>query len=579
MSSLISLGSFNSSNGKTAGLGFSSGLDSNAIISQILSARTASVKTVEDKITLNGKKSTAVGELSTLLNTLKTTSDFLRGQTSVGSEDSDFFKHTTATLSSSSSTAASNYISVTSQAGATVNAYKITDVVTAKAHALRKDGFASDSVSVVGGGLDFQAGTFTLRGTSITIAEGDTLKNIKSKINALSDSSGVVADIIKVGDGDFSLVLKAVETGVSNGITEFSAGNIQIGAASVAFDEQQEVSDASFKLDGVAITRPTNVISDAISDVTFTLNADTGVEDPTLTVNISKDNELIKNGVSNFITAYNNLKLFISQQSEVDDTGAFVETAVLGGSSLLRDVALSVDSQFSSFVSGIATGKAKSLADIGITTTIYPGDDTTPKTNGILTMDGAKFDAAIAADFNAFSKVFASKFIADSAAIGSYKTSNKATLATYKLDIDTSREVGNQVRVLDSVTSAFLFNADYNNGLITGQAGTTLDGEQLIYTGDGTDLISVTSTHGIADKAFNALSSLLDTDNGLIATTIQGYVDQDETLQENIDKENTAIESERKILIAKFTLLESIVSKANSILSFLEAQKNSDNSN
>lgn len=576
MSSLISLGSFNTSGGKTSGLGFASGLDSNALIDGILASRTASVKTIQDKITLNGKKTTAVGELSNLLSTLQTTADFLRGQTGVGKQDSDFFKHTTSSVSSSNGN--TSYLSVTSQAGATLNSYKIENVVIANAQALRKDGFTSDSTSVVGASSTFHAGTFTLRGSSITISDGDTLKNIKAKINSVSQTSGVVADIVKIADGDYSLVLKAVNTGLTNKITEFSAGTIQIGADSVAFTEQKEANNASFDLDGVTITRATNTVSDAISGMTFSLLANTGVGGPTLNVDVKQDNSIIKSGVTNFITAYNNLKQFVSQQSKTDAAGNFVDTAILGGSSVLRDAIIAVNSQFSAIITGLTEGDPKTLSDVGVNTTTYPGDDTTPKTEGILTLDEAKFDAALATDFDAFRKVFASSFTANSVDVGLYKSSGKATLTSYKLDIDTSRADGDKVRVLDAVTDALLFNADYSNGLITGKVGTTLDGEQIIYSGDGTGVITVNSTKGIADRAYNSVGGMLSS-TGLIASTLQGYTDDDKSLQKNVDAENAAIASERKLLVAKFTKLEAIVSQANSTLSFLEAQKNAYNSN
>lgn len=586
MSSLINLGSFNAKNGKSAGLGFASGLDSNALIDSILKARTDAVTAIQDNITTNGKKITAISQLSTLLDTLKTTADFLRGQTSPGSQDSDFFKHTTSSVTSSTSTEASNYISVTSQSGATINSYKITDVVTANAQTLRKDGFTSASTSVVGGALTFQAGTFTLRGSSITLVDGDTLTTIKAKVNAVSNTSGVKADIVKVSDNSYSLVLKSTATGDTNKITEYNnasdsdplTGTLQFGAASVNFTEQQTANDASFKLDGVPITRSGNAVSDVISGVTFTLLGDTGVEDPTLTVNVGHDTSILKTGINNFITAYNNLKQFISQQNQVDANGNLVDTAVLGNDSILRNVSTAIDAQFNSLIPGIATGGYKSLADIGITTTSFPGDSTTPKTDGIFVLDEAKFDATLAANFDAFRKVFASSFVASSADIGLYRSSNKATLTNYTLDIDTSREAGNKVRVLDATTGEFLFNADYSKGLITGQAGTALDGEQLVYTGDGSDTINITSTKGIADRSYNVLSAFLTAETGLVATTTNAITEQDKTLQDNIDKENADIATERQILVDKFTQLEAIISSANSTLSFLDAQRNSDNS-
>jgi flagellar hook-associated protein 2 len=139
--------------------------------------------------------------------------------------------------------------------------------------------------------------------------------------------------------------------------------------------------------------------------------------------------------------------------------------------------------------------------------------------------------------------------------------------------------VGDQVRVLNATTGALLYNADYSSGLITGREGTSLDGVQLVYTGDGVDTIDIASTQGIADRSYNVLDGFLTKDTGLVDITIQAINDQDTQLQDNIDKENIDIAAERQILIDKFTQLEAIITQANSTLSFLDAQRNSDNSN
>jgi flagellar hook-associated protein 2 len=122
-----------------------------------------------------------------------------------------------------------------------------------------------------------------------------------------------------------------------------------------------------------------------------------------------------------------------------------------------------------------------------------------------------------------------------------------------------------------------MFNADYSKGLITGKAGTSLDGEQLVYTGTSPETITINSTHGIADKIYNTLSNFLVKDTGLIDTTTASLNTQDKTFQDNIDKENADIAAEKQILVDKFTQLESIISSANSTLSFLDAQTNSSN--
>lgn len=63
----------------------------------------------------------------------------------------------------------------------------------------------------------------------VTIAQGDTLKDIATKINA-ADNAGVSATLVTVGPGDVRLMLTAVDAG-SNSFTMENAGGDDIAAA------------------------------------------------------------------------------------------------------------------------------------------------------------------------------------------------------------------------------------------------------------------------------------------------------------------------------------------------------------
>ena len=111
--SSINLGGFNTSNGTTTALGFLSNLDGDSLIEAILSAQQSSIDETQGTVDSNKEKISAIGELQTLLDRLKTTSNFLRSPPGVFNESNDFFKHTVASLTSSTSTEASTYLSVT----------------------------------------------------------------------------------------------------------------------------------------------------------------------------------------------------------------------------------------------------------------------------------------------------------------------------------------------------------------------------------------------------------------------------------------------------------------------------------
>ena len=134
----------------------------------------------------------------------------------------------------------------------------------------------SSTAAVVGGGSlelergDWSSGSFvassTVSSSSLTIASTDTLASLRDKINALN--YGVTASIVGAGDGTFNLVLKS-ETGVKNALritaTETPSGS---GLSSIdntttnASKQKIAGADASIVVDGMALTRSTNVIND-----------------------------------------------------------------------------------------------------------------------------------------------------------------------------------------------------------------------------------------------------------------------------------------------------------------------------
>jgi len=435
---------------------------------------------------------------------------------------------------------------------------------------------------------EFREGIFNLGGVDITLTEGDNLQVLKSKINSVSALSGVQADIVQVSDSNYSLVLKATQTGVENKIFEFSdgdagdgpTGTIQIGLDNITFTESNAASDASFDLDGQTITRSTNTISDVLDKLTFTLKADTPVSSPpTLTLDIQSDNNLIKTGITDFLTAYNDLKLFIAQQSERDENNELVETATLGDESILRDVLNSIEGQLTRTIDGISSSGFNSLFEVGIDLIDFPGNDDTPETKNIFVIDEDKFDAAIASNFSAVRDVFAFNFVANSPDLSVFSHTNKTTLTDYVLDIDDSRADGNKVRVLSASDNSFLFNATLDGNSIKGKAGTTLEGLVLVYTGDGTDTITVSQTSGITDSLYNLLDGYLE-DDGFIDDSVDSFKNENDRLLERIERDNLTLEIERNLLVQQFTRLEAVISSANSTISFIEAQRqaNSDNS-
>ena len=67
---------------------------------------------------------------------------------------------------------------------------------------------------------------------------------------------------------------------------------------------------------------------------------------------------------------------------------------------------------------------------------------------------------------------------------------------------------------------------------------TALEGVSFIYSGDGTDTITVNLSQGIADRFFNVLDPVLE-DEGTLDGAIEGVTDDSGRLQDEVDRIDT----------------------------------------
>ena len=151
--------------------------------------------------------------------------------------------------------------------------------------------------------------------------EDKTLNQIAALINGVGGIQAQIVDTI--GDGsNYSLVLTSTLTGAKRGFkitgedrwstlsTETSSGVVNIFSSLG--------KDATFKLDGVQISRNSNEIDDLIEGATISLNSDY-VGDAT--IGFSRSDEAIKNTVNDVIFSLNEFKSEIDRLTYIDIEG------------------------------------------------------------------------------------------------------------------------------------------------------------------------------------------------------------------------------------------------------------------
>lgn len=426
---------------------------------------------------------------------------------------------------------------------------------------------------------------FNERVTDITVGANATLNDVRAAINFANEQTGVTATILKASDNDFRLILTADEAGVENSFTLTNAGNVfdgDAGNGSTVFDTVQAAENAQFTIDGLSLTRPTNVIEDAVPGVTFALfqETPTGSPNTTISVEIARDTSRTLNDILAFAGAFNELQFFRSKQTAVDSEGEAEAGANLVGNTLLRVAQDRIVNEINKQVAGLPSTVLRSLEDIGITFTDFEETNDQPFTRNVLEVDNNKLADALASDFDEVRKIFELAFNSSAnSKIQVFKSPTNLGVNEFSIDIDTNRASGDQVRItyLNSSNQSVTINADFvvtsgTNGTIKGQVGTVLEGLELVYTGDGTDVIdSVTITQGIADKLYQVADSFVKV-NGAIDQELASLERIKENANEDIVRLDQQLEQFRNTLVERFSRLEAALASVNNTLLFLEAQ-------
>lgn len=358
------------------------GLDVPTLVSQLV---TAERNTYQQPITARETKATvqlsAVSTLKGALSSFQSTVDSLKDAAnftprSVNSSDEDVF---TATTTGDAST----------------GSYNVQVIALAKAQQLASGVFAGGKDQVVGTGKL----TITYGDKSFDVnvdSTNNTLSNIRDAINKATGNTGVQATILNE-QGGAHLVLTSADTGAAKTIKIAVSGG-DGGLAKFAYNgtdtatmtQVQAAQDAHIKVAGFDHYSASNTVTDAIDDVSLTLKS---TSDDPVTLSITDDTATLKQKVTQFVQAYNQLYSTFTNLRSYD---ADSKTAgPLLGDALLRGIESQIGLDLSNPVSG-ASGTYTTLASIGVTR----------QADGTLGVDSVRLDKALTADRNSVANVF-----------------------------------------------------------------------------------------------------------------------------------------------------------------------------
>lgn len=354
----------------SAGLG--SGLDIEGIITKLMQVEAQPLTALATKEASYQAKLSAFGSLKGALSSLQTAAQTLKNTTTFTGKSASVSDSTVLTASAASTTAAGSYsISVTQLA---------------KFHAVRSNtNYAATTDTFNTGTLSISVGSGTAVNVTID-SSNNTLAGIRDAINGAN--TGVTASIINDGTTN-RLVLASKTSGAAGAITvavtdSGSGGtNALSGLASSSLVTTQTADDANVTINGIAITRSSNTITDAIDGLTLNLAKGTLASPGTATVTIAQNTGTVTSAISAFVKAYNDAVSGIKTMTAYD--AANKKASVLTGDSTARSIQSQLSNLAQSMVTGVAGGIGR-LSDIGITV----------QKDGTLATDSSKLSAALA---------------------------------------------------------------------------------------------------------------------------------------------------------------------------------------
>lgn len=283
--------------------GAGSGIDLESVISASLAAKKAQIqqpittKKTNAQITLSG-----IGQLKSAISSYTSTLDAF-------AKEGAFNKRSISVTQDTDDPV----MTVTTKTGASNGQYNIT--VNKLATTSKQQGIFDSSTTALAtadGTLTFKAGD---KEFTVDVKAGDTLQNIRKRINASGDNFGLSANIVNTSDGKAKLVLDSGVSGDGKDMTITASTDelkiFETGAASSKMSQTQAASSAQIDVDGSTLSSDTNTFDGTIEGLKVTVNRESDKNtDGSLKSNkvaITTDKTSIQTLVQSFLDGYNTM--------------------------------------------------------------------------------------------------------------------------------------------------------------------------------------------------------------------------------------------------------------------------------
>lgn len=456
-----------------------------------------------------------------------------------------------ALVTASSSTA----VTVTADTTGTLKPFvhNVTVSTLAASHTLSFGGFSSATAAVPEAGTlvfsigDYSGDSFT-RDTSvlqkmITMTASTTIEDIASQINNFSDMNLSVT-VIKTATNAYSLMVKSalgenkqirIEARTAADAT-ISQLNFESPASTDSAKQVVAGVDAAFTLDGIAITRPTNTISDLIPGVTLGL---TKTSSSNVEIGAAYNEQQALQTLTSFVTEINTLRTSMTNMTAMGAGGG--DGGPLRGDTLVRSY---INRLKSITTTPIANYKDDPifLSNFGVMTEL----------DGSLSIDTIKFAAYFKEHPADFAALTQNRVTSGSGLIKATGTGSLYKAGTYDLSLTSADDRATfSGATLDGATMVL------ENGIFKGDSTNTL-GINIVPSSGAPDTkiyIGASLIQSLRDFSKTVLlpGSAIDTKISTYSTEITDY-------EEELLKLETAMETTRARYTQQFAAMESAVS-------------------
>lgn len=542
----------------TSGTSTTTSVDWDSLIASAVNAKLAAATSISTKITANEAKIAAYQTLQTNLSTLSSGLSSLATAV-VNSLATNVFATRAATLSSTGDVSASSALSMSVKNGAATGDHTLTISQIATAHKVMS-ATQSSATDPLGSSGTISLGLAGGSSADISITSTMSLQDIVDAVNAQSATTNVEASIVQVSSGSYRMVLTATQDATDIQYSSTSGDDVlntlgfTDGSGSFA-NVLQTAQPAEFTLDGIAMTRDTNDISDVLTGVTFNL-LQASPSGSSINISIGTDTSQISSALQTFVTNYNAYRDAVIAQQATNSDGTASDSAVLFGDSTMRDITSRLEAALNTTVGGL------SMSAIGLSF----------NEKNELELDTSTLSSILSTNLAGVTKLLSAQTTTSSSQLAVVNTGTAPQSFTLDLAVDSS---GNLTSASVNGDSS-LFTV--SGTTIIGASGTAYAGMAFTYSGTTAQSISVTSTTGIASQIYQIANSTSST-SGSLQTMISGLQSRDSDLQQKVDDITAAAATYKSQLQTQYANYQAAIASADNTLTYLKALLNASSSN